>query len=289
MSRSKKQIRSEIENTWMNNAILATLYGFTPGVAFGAFFSIVSLESLLIEIVAAAIYVHEQVLDVHKKEVDDIVSSKQPHTPRWYRSKALTFLYGFSLYPDSDVFDVTGATKEQVLSAQIIKYAAVPKNTVGGIVQIKVATDVNGEPSPINDEQYAALVDYFSEVADAGVAFQIVNKPADLLLLSMVIYRDPLVLDSQGMNILDGNHPVREAIVDFFKNLPFDGELVLASLVDRLQSVQGVRIPHVLNAQTKVFDSVSEDYGDPQVLNVKTLPVSGYFKMENFEGISYVV
>ena len=73
------------------------------------------------------------------------------------------------------------------------------------------------------------------------------------------------------------------------KNLPFDGELVLAHLVDALQQVEGVRIPHIILAESKWIDAQTGGYGNYETIDVKAFPNSGYFKLENFENISYVV
>ena len=73
------------------------------------------------------------------------------------------------------------------------------------------------------------------------------------------------------------------------KQLPFNGELVLAHLVDALQKVEGVRILHVVSADSSWIDPAVDGYGEPQPIQVKTIAVSGYFEVVNFNNISYVV
>jgi hypothetical protein len=71
--------------------------------------------------------------------------------------------------------------------------------------------------------------------------------------------------------------------------LPFDGELVLAHLIDKLQKAEGVVIPHLINAESQAIDINTNLYNEAQPIDVKTIPESGYFTIPNFDNISYVV
>ena len=50
-----------------------------------------------------------------------------------------------------------------------------------------------------------------------------------------------------------------------------------------------MKIPHIILAESKWIDAGVNDYGNYQPIEVKTIPISGYFKIENFNGIEYVV
>jgi len=249
----------------------------------------VSIWRLLIFIVAFSIWVLENLFDTHNKEVNDIIEAKFPHRASWYRTKALAFQYGFNLIQDTDKYDNTGYTDAQVEASKIIKYAAVTKS--GGQLLIKIATEINGVLSPIAPEVKAAFDAYMLEVADEGVNFIVLNHLPDILLLNIQIYRDPLVLDSNGMSILNANYPVQDALNEYMKELPFNGELVLAHLTDKLQKAEGVVIPHLVNAESQAIDINSNPpvYKTAEPINVKTVPESGYFTIPNFDNISYVV
>jgi hypothetical protein len=127
------------------------------------------------------------------------------------------------------------------------------------------------------------------EIKYAGVKLQIVNNPADQLLLNMAIYRDVLVIDENGHSILNGGKPVEAAINAYIKNLPFDGELVLNDLIEKLRAVDGVDNAHIVVATSSVYDTVSLSYLAYAPINVKTIPVAGYFEVPNFDSVSYVV
>ena len=247
----------------------------------------VSIYRLIVFIVAFSIWVLENLFDTHKKEVDDIIEAKMPHRPSWYRTKAKAFQYGFALIADTDNYDNTGYTDDQVLDSKIIKYAAVTPSA--GQILIKIATEAAGVLAPITPEQKASFDAYILEIADCGVKYIVVNHLPDILLLNLQIFRDPLVLDSTGMSILNGNYPVQDAINEYMKELPFNGELVLAHFIDKLQKAEGVVIPHLVNAESRAIDINTNEYLDAEPINVKTVPVSGYFTIPNFDNLSYVV
>ncbi|ATA75217.1 nucleotidyltransferase [Capnocytophaga sp. H2931] len=242
---------------------------------------------LMIYIVSVAIWTLEKLFDLHKKEVDEMLSELKPHTARWYRNKALAFQYGFDLLPDSDHFDNRGSSEDAIASSKIITYSAVVESKNEGRLIVKIATEQGGELQPISDEQKNAFETYLSEIKDAGVRLSVVNHPPDVLRLKMKIVYDPLVLDANGQSILDATKPVEDAIKTYLKNLPFDGELVLAHLVDALQQVKGVKVPHLILAESKNVKSNGE-YGDFEVIEISQIPTAGYFAIENFEHISYV-
>jgi hypothetical protein len=277
MARSIQIIQQEMFDNIAANPNLAGLTSISK----------VAIWRLFVFVVAFSIWVLENLFDTHKKEVDTIIDEKMPHRASWYRTKAKAFQYGFALIPDTDKYDNTGIAPEQIEASKIIKYSAVTQSA--GQILIKIATEVNGVLSPIAPEVKAAFEAYVLEIADCGVKYLIVNHLPDILLLNLKIFRDPLVLDSSGMSILNGNYPVQDAINEYMKELPFDGELVLAHLIDKLQKAEGVVIPHLVNAESQSIDINTNVYNPAAPINVKTIPVSGYFKIPNFDKVSYVV
>lgn len=279
MSRSIEQIKNEILRKKESEPTLAELDSTSK----------VSIWRLWVYITAYVIYTLEKLFDTHKKEVSDGLRELKPHTARWYRNKSLSFQYGFELIPDTDKFNNKGKAQDEIERSKIVKYSAVVESQRESRLIIKIATERNQEIQPINKEQLFAFEAYMSEIKDAGVRISTINYLPDILKLQMKIYRDPLVMDENGRSILTGEKLVERVIKNYLKTLPFNGELVLSHLVDVLQEVEGVKIPHIVVAQSKWIDAKVNDYGDFQPIEVKTIPISGYFKMENFQHIDYVV
>ncbi len=248
----------------------------------------VSIWNLFLYIVARCFQDQRAYFDAHRADVDYKLANQKSGTLPWYRFMALSFQYGFDLIEDTDKFDNRKVSEQDIDASKIIKYSAVNESSERGVIIIKVATETNNELSKITIDQYDALTAYFEEIKFAGSRITIINYLADNLFLNIQIYRDPLVLTPTGISILDGNKPVEDALLEFMKELPFNGELILQSLVDKLQGVKGVRIAHLLEAKSS-WVNTSQNHGTPTIINVKRIPESGYFKINNFSNISYVV
>ncbi|WP_321321483.1 hypothetical protein [Labilibaculum sp.] len=276
MARMISEIKSEMTEAFIADATIIETYGLDESKTFDQQFSKVSLESIFFYIVAVSAWVLETLFDLHKAEVDETLETLMPHTARWYRNKAVAFQYGFDLLEDSDEFDNTGYTDEQVETAKIVKYSAVVESEVESRLIVKIATEAgSGELTPVTTEQFSAFIGYMAEVKDAGVRVTVINYLPDRLKLSLRIVRDPLVLDANGMHLINANYPVNEAIQTFMKELPFNGKLSLQSLVDKLQTADGVSDLSLDLARTAWIDA--DNYGDWSDINISTIPISGYF------------
>jgi hypothetical protein len=244
---------------------------------------------LLSFVYANATLVLEMLFDNHKKEIDTAIYEQKSGTPRWYRNMSLAFQYGFDLLEDSDKFDNTGFTTDQIEASKIIKYCSVKESIESNRLTIKVAGELGENLAPLDLTQIASFREYLAEIKYAGVKINVVNYPADKLLLNMAIYRDVLVLDENGNSIIYGGKPVEKAIREYMKALPFDGELVLNDLIEKLRAVDGVDNAHIINATSSAYSIATHGYLAFAPINVKTIPVAGYFEIVNFDTVTYVV
>ena len=244
---------------------------------------------LWLYVVAFAIWTMENLFDTHKAEVNSILSELKPHTKRWYRNKALAFQYGFDLYDDTDIFITEGVSEEQIIASKIIKYAAVTEATNESRLIVKIANeDDNGELSPISEGQKESFDAYIDEIRDAGVKITIINFLPDILRMHIQIYYDALVLTNSGVSISSGKKPVEIALKEFMKELPFDGELILNSLEDKLQNTEGVKKVKLVSIASSWINNEGTQYGNFENISVSKIPTSGYFKIENFDNIQYI-
>lgn len=212
--------------------------------------------------------------DLHKQEVAGIISAGKAHTANWYAEMALKFQYGHTLVQDKDYYDNTGLSQAAIDAAKIVKYAVAKEVRKG--VMLKVAKVVAGELAPLSTPELNAFVAYMNRVKDAGIFIYPKNAPADSFKLEIDIFYDPLVLDSTGAR-LDGTSatPVKDAINAYLKNLRFNGTYVNEFLIDALQKVDGVKIPHLVSAEAKyaLFPFAPID--------VEYVPDSGYLRFDN--------
>ncbi|AZB17569.1 nucleotidyltransferase [Chryseobacterium indologenes] len=249
-----------------------------------------SIWSNMLYVFAFSIWTHEQIFGEHKQEISQLINAEKSHTPRWYRTMALAFQYGFPLLIDSDQFNNTGHTETQVLSSKIIKYCAVTEAVNESRLIIKIATESGGILQPITEDQKTAFEYYISEIRDAGVQTTVINYLPDKLQVFLKIKRDPNVIDSNGVSIINGNMPVNDALKQFMRELPFNGELILNKMVDKLQVLEGVINPHLITVKTAWIDPEVGSYGNFESIEISKIPMSGYFTID-FEKsvIEYVV
>ena len=247
----------------------------------------VAIWRLWVYIISVAIWSLEKLFDLHRTDIDKRLTELKPHTARWYRSKALAFQYGYYLALDSDKYNNQWLTEEQIEASKIIKYSAVVESKNEGRLIVKIAGEQGDTLQPITDAQRQSFEAYLQEIKDAGVRLSVVNYQPDVLHLQMKIIYDPLVLDSNGQSITKATKPVEETIISYLKRLPFNGELVLAHLIDALQQAEGVKIPHLVLAQSKNITS-GGGYGAFETIEISKIPTAGYFTIDNFNDITYV-
>lgn len=209
----------------------------------------VAIWRLLFFAVAVGIWSHEKLFDDLKAWIEVRATEIQTGTLPWYRTKALEFQYGDSLVFANDKYNY--ATVDE--AARIVKLAAV--NEVGGNVIIKVAKlDSSSNPEPLSVPELAALDAYMGKIKFAGVKVINVSRTADLLKTYFKVYYNPLVLTSTGELIsTPGVYPVRDAINNYIKNLPFNGVYSTTELTDLIQQATGVVNP--------VHENTSYKYG----------------------------
>lgn len=222
--------------------------------------------------VAFCINAIEQLHDLFRREMDDKIDRLKPHSARWFAEKAKLFQYGYNLVPETDRYDNTGLTDDQVTASKIVSYAAVVEQSRG--IRIKVAKDNGADLDALSGMELSAFSEYMERVKPAGIKLLITSNVADDLTASLRIFYNPLVLKADGGRI-DGTDatPVQSALRTFLKNLPFNGIFVPQMAVDALQAVEGVVI---------VKDDIwSARYGalDFQTIDVEYTPDAGYLRI----------
>jgi hypothetical protein len=282
MARTVEDIKSQITSSFIADPVIKDTYGLVDGQGFDARFSKASIESILFYDVA---FVHRQLenlFDAHKKEVFDWISRMKPHGAQWYAEKARAFQDRFDLLPGSDLFNNSEHTEEEIEVSKIIKYSAITEQD--NKLLIKVAKRENDDLSKLSQEELSRFEYYINRIKDAGVKIEVMTGDPEILYLDLTIYYNPLIITSTGAR-LDGTEEdvVKNAIKRYLSGIEFDGTLVVASLVDALQAVEGVRIPHV--------NSISYSYGALAAIPISVYhrPHTGYIRLYNDElSIHYI-
>ena len=172
-----------------------------------------------------------------------------------------------TLMPDTDCYDTSDMTDEAIDAARVVKYATADESRDASILTIKVAGDAEGVRCRLSDETETQLAAYLSEIKDAGVRINLVNKEADTFNCSVDIYYNAMLLPENVQRDCEA------AIRNYIENLPFNGEYTNMALVDALQAVEGVRIVEFKQATTSASDTTTVT-----TIDARYTPSAGYFK-----------
>lgn len=274
MARTINDIANEMRLAILADIDLVTAMELDQSKTFDEQFSKADPLRLITYIVAVSVWVLEVLFDKHKSEVSSLIAELKPHSQRWYVNKAKSFLFGVPLIAESDQYDTSTLTDVQITEAQIVKYAAVEE--INGELTLKVAAETGEELNELDEAESIAFTAYMAQVKDAGVNLVIINLPADRLIIHATIYYDPLVLNGEGAR-LDGASEtvVEDAIKEYLRGLPFNGQFVITSLVDKLQATEGLTIPLVNSVQSK-----AEFADDWTTVTAKHIATAGYFVIQ---------
>ncbi len=206
--------------------------------------------------------------------VTNVLYENKAHKNQWYATMAKLFQYGHKLNPDTDTYDNSNLTEAQIESSRIVKFAAAVQPKDKSILYIKVATEVNGQKQPLSAAQLTAFKAYLiDEVPDAGVRIEIINAPADAMRLEIDIYYNALVLDDTGKRLDgSGDTTIQDAIRNYLSNLSFNGLYTNQSLVDVLQTIEGVEQAELIAAYSRYGT-----YTEFQKINARSIPYAGYY------------
>jgi len=238
--------------------------------------STVAIWRIWLYVVAVMTHISDVLLDQYIVDVEEKIRVSRWGTLSFLQSESLKFQNGNSLVWNGSQF-----IYDPVIEAnQIIKRASVV-SSLNGILLFKVAKlDGNGDPDPLTVGEKSSFNAYVNNIIHAGTQFEIISEQSDDLKLELDVVFDPLVLNPDGSKIGDAAvFPVVDKINEFVGNLPFDGVINLTSLVDALQSVDGVVDP-VLNDAFSKYGGLSYER---IVKNVT--PFAGHAKLNESDSI----
>lgn len=275
MARTVEEIKKDMTAEFMKMEAVKSRYGFDGSKSFADCFSMASLENIIFYVFAVAVWALEKLFDLHRADVDARIEQLEPHTLRWYVSKAKAYMQGQKLVTDCDYYDTEGMTEQDIAAAKVVKYAvATESNTV---VYIKVAREVDGNPAALTAGQLEGLTSYMNEIKDAGVSVQLRNEPADQMRISLLIYYDPtlLIIDANGNGSQNGKDPVRETTKQVIENLPFNGMFRKSDLMAALQALPCVEVADIKSVKVKPRNSA-----EWQTVEGYDRPFSGYYSID---------
>lgn len=199
----------------------------------------VAVWRLFVYLFSVGVWMHEQIFDQFKEEVNERVKDAATGNLRWYWKQALLFQFGDQLTYINDKYEYATVDPNN----QIVKRAAVFE--VGSQIRMKVATlDSAGLPKPLNTTQLTAFNGYINKIKFAGANIAIISSDPDIIQIHYNIIVNQQVLSASGESLsVPGTYPVEDVINSYIKDLPFNGVLNFTKLTDKIQEVDGVIDP----------------------------------------------
>ncbi|MDB4497836.1 hypothetical protein N9251_00680 [Gammaproteobacteria bacterium] len=251
MARTIQEIKKEMTDVFINDENVIDKYKLDPKKPFEKLFSKVSIESILFYCVAVGIWTLEKLFDLHTKNVNESLIKMKPHTVEWYAEQAKQC---------ADVDMAVAVEFDCVLLIKVAKY------------------NENNHLAKLSKNELPIVKQQLSNIKDAGVLINVTSSDPSELLMDITIYYDSILMDDQGRTS-NASRPVDHIIKDYLYNLPFNGEFRLITLIDKLQSIDGVVIPTIENVRER-----NSDKDECSPILVKSIPYAGYYKVpEEFE------
>ncbi len=235
--RTFSEIQASIKEDFIANETLQNAYGFVSTANFDNLFSTISIEAVLIYIVASAIYAHEVIFSQFQTDVTADLGAQKVPSEAWYQAQALAFQDGVVLTFDSATYSYKYATVDT--SKQIVKFAAIRTVQDAGITKLKIMVS-GAAKAALTAEQLARFSTYITQQGVAGMHYLISSTAPDPIAFSITVYYDPLVLDNEGKRIDDATDVITAAINAYLDSVAYGGQFYVSKLMDKLQSVEGV-------------------------------------------------
>jgi hypothetical protein len=232
-------------------------------------------------VVAVAILLLEQIIDVFKSETETKIASAIPNTSNWLTSKVFQFQYSATNPQIVQLENLIASYPVVDSSLQIISRCSVV-TTLSNKVLIKVAKQE--PPIALTSGELSALQGYVNTIGVAGVTYNCISQDADRVYINADIF-----YEGQYSATIQGT--VINAINTFLASLPFNGQLKISDLELAIRNTTGVN--DILINDIKVRgNSVTFANGTYLIQNKTTISrlfptISGYVVEEDTTGQTF--
>lgn len=216
---------SDIQNQILNAAAnQPTLSGLTSP-------SQVSIYNLWSYITAVGINIEENLWDNFQAQLENQILAAPVGTDSWLNSQVFLFQYN-ATSPQIVTLNSGFTPSYPVINTndQIITRSSVITQQ-NRIVNIKVAT--SNPPQALSTLQKSALQSYLDTINFAGVQYNVISLPADILLVGATIYYNGQYSSTIQQTCLN-------AFNNYMANVPFNGYVVVSQIEQALLAVPGV-------------------------------------------------
>ena len=229
MARTIKEIANGMKVEFIKDATLCNAFGLTYDdnrddeecvSYYNQNFSVVSVETCLIYIVAACAAALENMFDWFKQDVNEIVANERYGHKGWYEAKAREFHYT-DPNTQEEVYPITHASCEELNFG----------------VKLKVAKGEPGSLNALESTEQTSFETWMERQKPAGIPIHYVHQAADKIWMRLTVYYDPVEFVGRDVEEI-----VTTAITNHLQGIDFNGVFTTTALVDSLQKVEGISL-----------------------------------------------
>jgi hypothetical protein len=181
-------------------------------------------------VVAVAIAIHEQIIDVFKSDVETLVSQAAPGTPPWIQAQVFKFQYSSSSPQVIQLINLAPQYPVVDPALRIITRCSVTTD-IANNVTVKVAK--SEPPAALSSLELDALTSYINVIGVAGISYNVISNAADRLYVAAQVYYRGLFSSVIKTNVI-------AAINAYLASIPFNGQVKVSELETAILSVDGV-------------------------------------------------
>ena len=217
-------------------------------------------------ITATTINYFEQLFDIYKTEIEAIVKVAPVGSNFWFQKRIFDFQYSATIPQVLQIDPITLSVTYPIVDTTLLLITRCSvKTTPIKNVLIKVAK--SNPPVALSAPELASLTGYISDIAFAGVNYQVNSLSSDKLYIKANIYFNGQYASTISINVI-------LAINTYLANIPFDGAINLLRLTDAIQNVIGVT--DIILVDVAIRSDVTPFISKTYLVSSKTTIISNY-------------
>lgn len=224
-----------------------------------------SVLNIMTYVMAAMIYTYETILDVFEVDIAKLIKKRVNGTPQYYVTMAKYFQYNpITKHGDLLVFDEDTLTinyQEVDKTHRIVSRAAYESFENGIILKVckdsESGTNTNGSAiyERLDETELLAFTEYIDSIKFIGAVIRCRSTYGDLVKVKAeIVYDNLYITEDQAFE------NVRNALIEYAKNLDFNGYVYYQSIIDAIQSAE--HIIDVRGVTDESAPSIDVDDGD---------------------------
>ena len=240
-----------------------------------------AIYRLLAFIVAAAIGMVEQLMDIFSASIEATAAAAAPASYAWLQAQIFKFQYSSSIPQLVQFINFAPSYPVEDLSLRIITRCSVT-TSLSNSVLIKVAKGTT--PGPLSVPEVTALTAYVNPpfgIGVAGINYVVSSKDSDKLYVQASIFYQGTYSNVIKQNVIN-------AINDYLAALPFNGQMKISDLEKAIRNVEGVNDVVLVNVAARpnatVFGSGTFLVQANNVMSRLWATDSGYMVSETTSG-----